>query len=98
MKFIVKAKVTAIENPHEMKLKDRPQSLEAATAILECGQGNDFICADVYGKDRIVVLKQKMLADKPVDLVISIVGKVRTNSKDGTPFYDNTVSVKWILS
>lgn len=97
MKFMVNAKVTAIENEHQMKLKDKTQAIEAAAAILECGQGSDFICAEVYGRDRITVLKQKMLAEKRVDLVISVVGRVKPGN-NGMTFYENNVSVKWILS
>ena len=95
MKFLVNAKITALEDEHTMKVTGR--DLQCANAILECGQGGDFICAGIYGKDKITVLKQKMLAGKPVDLILSILGKVAAGKRGG-PIYVNTVTVKWILS
>lgn len=97
MKMLVKAKVTAIENERDVKVVGKDQYLACANAILDCGSGDDYICAKVYGKDKITVCKQKMLAEIPVDMVLSIIGRVRSN-KDGSTFYDNAVSVKWILS
>lgn len=95
MKFLVSAKITTLEDEHTLKVSGR--DLQCANAILECGQGGDFICAGIYGKDKITILRQKMLAEKPVDLILSMVGKV-SEGKSGSPIYVNTVTVKWILS
>jgi hypothetical protein len=92
MRILVNATVVSVENEIRIKVEHGSKFADLAYAILDVGKGGDCIVAKVYGRDRITVLKQKAVADKPVDLVLSITGKVH----DGQ--YDNNLYVKWILS
>lgn len=96
MKLYVKARVSAVECEAVIPPRNNKVGpLDIATLILDCGDG-DFIAATVYGKDRIAVCKEKMKAELPMDLILSIVGKVEAGRE--RTFYKNQITVKWILS
>lgn len=92
MKILVNAVVVSIEAERTSTTKEG-KTINFCTAVLEVGRGDDYICADVSGKDRIAVIKQKQAAGKPVELVLSLTGAIK---KPG--FWGNNLYVKWILS
>ena len=92
MKILVNAVIVSIEAERTSTTK-AGKILNYCTVVLEVGRGDDYICADVFGKDRITVLKQKHKAGKPVELALSLTGAIKKPS-----FWGNNLYVNWILS
>lgn len=96
MRFYVKArKVVSVNDEHEVLLKKGTVRSRAATVILELAD-SDHICAKCIGKDKVAIMNQKARSGMPVELIITMEGRV-LRTKDERTMYTNEVHIKWIL-